>query len=135
MERLITRLELDCALAIERVEGEKHGADRRREAVEAAAAATVTRRGKISGRFTRIGRTREERTKTEEVRQRRISRTERDVTLSLSLSLSLSSVQWQGERKQIRHVFKHDTERVWQVGSLANGAAEWQKLSLNDLSY
>jgi hypothetical protein len=50
MERLITRLELDCALAIERVEGEKHGADRRREAVEAAAAATVTRRGKISGR-------------------------------------------------------------------------------------
>jgi len=122
MERLITRLELDCALAIERVEGEKHGADRRREAVEAAAAATVTRRGKISGRFTRIGRTREERTKTEEVRQRRISRTERDVTLSLSLSLSLSLL-YNGRERESRYATYSNTipresgkSAVWRMG-------------------
>jgi len=58
--------------------------------------------------------------------------------------LSPSFVQWQerqGERERERE--KADTpriqiryrQRVWQVGSLANGAAEWQKLSLNDLSY
>jgi len=113
----------------ERSTEEQRTDDERQSRLEDAAAATVTRRGKISGRFTRIG------TRGRDQDRRRF---DKDGYLDNGAgrdALSLSSVQWQGERKQIRHVFKYDTDRVWQVGSLANGAAEWQKLSLNDLSY
>jgi len=118
MERLITRLELDCALAIESKERsteEQRTDDERQSRLEDAAAATVTRRGKISGRFTRIGtrgrdQDRRDSTKTD------TWITERDATLFLSLL-------YNGRERESRYATYSNTiptdsgkSAVWRMG-------------------
>lgn len=75
------------------------------------------------------------------IRQRRISRREQDAMFFLpfpspSFSLYLVRTMVVSNDRESRYAtYSNTIPTVWQVGSSANGAAEWQKLPLNDLSY